>query len=113
MGDLHQMSGRGKGPVTSSRDEGTATSSVPAGSGSHADAVAQGMTVEDLQKELDRLKAYLKKVEAELTDFVQTTPSCGESGVGKDRREKMSRRSTTMPSKSGTPKTVPSRFLCC
>merc|ERR1712233_221511 len=69
MGDLHQMSGRGKGPVTSSRDEGTATSSVPAGSGSHADAVAQGMTVEDLQKELDRLKAYLKKVEAERDGF--------------------------------------------
>tara|TARA_Y100000361_G_C11154528_1_gene343232 strand:- start:849 stop:1157 length:309 start_codon:yes stop_codon:yes gene_type:complete len=63
------MSGRGKGPVTSSRDEGTATSSVPAGSGSHADAVAQGMTVEDLQKELDRLKAYLKKVEAERDGF--------------------------------------------
>ena len=69
------MSGKGKAPdkrkrsVTSSEDGGAATSSVPTVGGSHADAVAQGMTVEDLQNELDRLKAYVDEVKAERDAF--------------------------------------------
>ena len=54
------MSGRGKK---------AAISSVPAVGGSHADAVAQEKTVEDLQKELDMLKAYVAEVEATRDKF--------------------------------------------
>ena len=69
------MSGKGKSPDrrkrprTSSEDGGAATSSVPAVGGSHADALAQGMTVEDLQTELDRLKAYVDEVKAQRDAF--------------------------------------------